>query len=195
MNITGLTALLLDLAYQSGSKVSPASRAGAPAKPQDAGSTAGKSIETTATSITGKSAEEPKEVSERPAQQPAFTPLPLRSDLFRESRFFARVEDGQEQASSSSGKIRELFVCLHTENMGWIWVGLFWRNNFLSVKCFAESRLTSKTIKESFPVLREELMGAGFSEIALTSQAKSQLGAMAEGLLPKFEMHLIDRKI
>lgn len=195
MNITGLTALLLDLAYQNSSKVSPASRAGAVAKLQDAGSAEGKFLDSKTAPITGKAADEPKEVSERPAQQPAFSPLPLRSDLFRESRFFARIEDGHEQASASSEKIRELFVCLHTENMGWIWVGLFWRNDFLSVKCFTESRLTSKTIKESFPVLREELKGTGFSEIALISQAKSQLGAMAEGLLPKFEMHLIDRKI
>lgn len=198
MNINGLTTLLLDLANQSGSKVSPAVKTESVARVRDAAASGKKALE--AAVDTGRPAGQParidtKQTAEPPAHPPAFTPLPLRSDLFQETRFFARLGGQKAGATTAEEPAAEIFICLVTENLGRVWVGLSSRNDFLSVKCFTDNEPSSKILKENFTPLRENLKEIGFTEISLTSRARAELGAVVEGLLPRFEEHLLDRKI
>lgn len=196
MNITGLTALLTELAYQTASKVEPLARAEGAKKLQDAAQS-GKIRAEAATAAA--SANRPAGPEANPPAAPqaplAFTPLPLRTALFPEATFFARP--GEEEAGRNRGESRafEVFICLITENIGKIWLGLFYRQDLLSVKCFTESRAVSKVLKDHFAALETELANLGFSKVSLTSSTRTELGAVVEGLLPRFEMHLLDRKI
>lgn len=197
VNINGLTTLLLELAYQGSGKISPAAKAEGVARIRDA-TVAGKRVLEGADTgpPTGQSTRaETKQTAEQPVHPPAFTPLPLRSDLFREARFFARLGEEKAGATAPREPATEIFICLVTENLGRVWVGLSCRSDFLSVKYFTDNEPTSKILKENFPPLRENLKEIGFIEISLTSRARAELGAVVEGLLPRFEEHLLDRKI
>ncbi len=197
MNINTLTVLLQELAYQSKSKIMPATKAESVARVRDT-TLAGTKM--TRAASTGPAAErnptaETRQLDERPLQPMAFTPLPLRSSLFREARFFAKV--GEEKAGKGSGRETpdEIFICLITKNLGRIWVGLTCKKDYLSVKYFTDQKTANKILRENFPPMREELKTTGFTEVSITSQARAELGAVVEGLLPKFELHLLDRQI
>lgn len=198
MNINGLTTLLLELAYQSSSKISPATKVEGVARLRDATVAGKKALEAVDNGTpAGQPARvETKQTEEQSAPPLAFTPLPLRSDLFPEARFFARL--GQEKAGTATpgDQASEIFICLITENLGRVWVGLSCRKDeFLSVQYFTDNKPASRVLKENFPLIRADLKAIGFAEISLTSRARAELGAVVEGLLPRFEEHLFDRKI
>jgi len=195
LNISGLTNLLLELAGQAGSKVTPAARvegagrvhgaaelvkkAGMPAVEQEAPGTS------------------PSSQPEAPSTHefPPFVPLPLRSELYPSARFFARFPEEKRTGGAAAQKAPAVFICLLTENLGTLWFGLALRENNLTVKCFTESEEVNRTVRENLPLLKEELLLAGFSAVSLASYRRSELGSLAAEILPKFEKHLLDRRI
>ena len=198
MNIYGITAILQELSYQSTSLTSPAARTKATASVRDVTVAAQKAAEAEGASLAAgvPVRVEAQQTTPQPLPVPAFIPLPLRSDLFPEVRFFARPEEEKPESKSSVPKENmDIFICLITERLGRIWVGLFHRNDSLSVKCFTDQEMTNKVLRQNFTPLRESLKGIGFKEVSLTSQARLELSAVVEGLLPRFESHLLDHKI
>ncbi|MFA4886258.1 MAG: hypothetical protein WC601_10870 [Desulfotomaculaceae bacterium] len=133
MNIYGITAILQEMAYQSNSLTSPAARTEAAARVHDVTTAAQKAIETEGVNLTaGQSMRvEAQQTTPQPLPVPVFIPLPLRSELFPEVRFFARPEEEKSEAKAAGHK---------------------------------------------------EIMDI-FKEVSLTSQARSELGAVVEGLL------------
>ncbi len=198
MNIYGITAILQELAYQSNNLTSPAVRAEAAAPVHDATLAAQKAAEADGIRhMSGRPAQaEAQQTAPQALPVPVFMPLPLRSDLFPETRFFVRpVEEKSEAQTAEPDQNMDIFICLITETMGRVWVGLFCRKDYLSVKCFTDQESTNKILRQNFTPLRESLKEIGFKEVSLTSQARLELGAVVEGLLPKFESHLLDHKV
>lgn len=198
MNINGITAILQELANQSTSLTSPAARTVATAPVRDATAAAQKAVEAEGVSLAAglPVRVEAQQTTPQPLPVPVFIPLPLRSELFPEVRFFARPEEEKPEAKAAEHKeIMDIFICLITERLGRVWVGLFCRKDSLSVKCFTDQEMTNKVLRQNFTPLRESLKEIGFKEVSLTSQARLELGAIVEGLLPKFESHLLDHKI
>jgi len=198
MNIYGIKAILQELAYQSNSLTSPAARTEATAPVRDVTTAAQKAVGTEGVNLTtGQPVRvEAQQTTPQPLPVPVFIPLPLRSELFPEVRFFARPEEKKSGAKAAEhNETMDIFICLITETMGRVWVGLFCRQDCLSVKCFTDQEMTSKVLRQNFAPLRESLQEVGFKEISLTSQARLELGAVVEGLLPKFESHLLDHKV
>ena len=197
MNINTLTVLLQELAYQSKSKIMPTAKAESIAQVKDAAIAGAKMAKTTSAGPATERhpAAETKQLEERPFQPMAFTPLPLRSSLFREARFFARVGEKKAGKGSVGETSDEVFIRLITKNLGRVWVGLTCKKDYLSVKYFTDCKTANKILRENFSPMREELKTIGFTEVSITSQARVELGAIVEGLLPKFELHLLDRKI
>lgn len=198
MNIYGITAILQELAYQSNSLTSPAARTVASAPVRDVTTAAQKAVAAESVNLTaGQPVQvEAQQTTPQPLPVPVFIPLPLRSELFPEVRFFARPEEEKPEAKAAEHKeIMDIFICLITERLGRVWVGLFCRKDSLSVKCFTDQEMTNKVLRQNFTPLRESLKEIGFEEVSLTSQARLELGAVVEGLLPKFESHLLDHKI
>ncbi|NLI11814.1 flagellar hook-length control protein FliK [Pelotomaculum propionicicum] len=198
MNIYGITAILQELAYQSNSLTSPAARTEATAPVHDVTMAAQKVVEAEGLNLAaGQPVQvEAQQTSPQPLPVPVFLPLPLRSDIFPEARFFVRPEDEKPEAKAAEhDQIMDIFICLITETMGRVWVGLFCRKEYLSVKCFTDQESTNKLLRQNFTPLRESLKEIGFKEVSLTSQARLELGAVVEGLLPKFESHLLDHKV
>ncbi|MFX4262386.1 flagellar hook-length control protein FliK [Pelotomaculum propionicicum] len=196
MNINAISSLLSELTYQNSNVSAPATRTEAVSQVRDATAAMKETLEAEgvkASALQTAPAETPQQKAEQPYSIPPFIPLPLRTDLFKEARFFARL--GEEKTEGGSREAEEFFICLITENLGRIWVGVACRSDFLSVKCFTDQEGSNKVLRQNFPPLREELKTIGFSEVSLTSQARAELGAVVEGLLPKFEEHLFDRKI
>ncbi|OQA11041.1 MAG: Flagellar hook-length control protein FliK [Firmicutes bacterium ADurb.Bin373] len=197
MNINSIASILSELTYQQKNVSSSAARVEGVSQLRDATAAiretlANEGVKTTMLQTARTDA--PQQKAEQHFPLPAFIPLPLRTDLFQEARFFARPGEEKEGAGTNR-EAEEIFICLITENLGRIWVGIAMRNDFLSVKYFTEREASNKTLRQNFPPLREELKSIGFSRVSLISQARTELGAVVEGLLPKFEAHLLDRKI
>lgn len=197
MNINAISSILMELTYQNSNVTAPATRTEGVFQVRDATAAMKEALEAggaKATALQTTTAETPQQKAEQPFSIPPFIPLPLRSELFQEARFFARL--GEEKTNADGGREAEVFfICLITENLGRIWIGVACRNDFLSVKCFTDQEGSNIILRQNFSPLREELKTIGFSEVSLTSQARAELGAVVEGLLPKFEAHLLDRKV
>lgn len=196
MNINALTAILQELAYQSSNRTAPATRAENVAQVHDLIITAQKMVEAAGTSSTGLATQANiEQTTEQPFPILSFVPLPLRSELFPEARFFAGLGEDKTTAPAGQEMVEEIFICVVTEKLGQVWIGLACRNDFLSVKCFTEQEMSNKIIRENFPALRNDLKTIGFKEVSLTSRTRSELGAFAEAQLPKFEEHFLNRII
>jgi hypothetical protein len=196
MNINAITAILQELTYQNSNVTAPTTRTEGVAKVRDVTATVKEALVTegVSTSRLQSAPAETLQSADQPFSIPAFIPLPLRTDLFREARFFARL--GEDKTDTGAAReTEEIFICLITENLGRIWVGVSCRNDFLSIKYFTDREDSNKILRQHFSPLREDLKTIGFKEVSLTSQARAELGAVVEGLLPKFEEHLFDRKI
>jgi hypothetical protein len=196
MNINAITAILLELTYQNSNVTAPTTRTEGVAKVRDVTAAAKEALaaEGVSASRLQSAPAETLQKAEQPFSIPAFIPLPLRTELFQEARFFARL--GEDKTNTGAAReTEEIFICLITENLGRIWVGVSCRNDFLSIKCFTDREDSNKILRQNFSPLREDLKTIGFKEVSLSSQARAELGSVVEGLLPKFEEHLFDRKI
>jgi len=198
MNISLLTNLLFELSNRNISKVSPAPKTEGAASARDAMALGKKVLDALDnTPHAGYSSRaETKQTVEPTVNQPAFTPLPLRSELYPEARFFARLDERNASDSTTANKTAtEIFVYIDTDNMGQIWINLSWRNNCLSVRYFTDNERSSEILRENFFPIRDELKEIGFQEVSLTSQARAGLGGLTNEVLPKFEAYLLNKKI
>jgi len=198
MNINLLTNLLFEMTNRNINKVSPAPKPEGAASTRDAMALGKKVLEALDSSQPEKLAArvETKPGIETTVNSPAFTPLPLRSELFPEARFFARLNERSAADSAAVDRpVTEIFVHIDTDNMGHIWINLSWQGNFLSVKYFTENENSSKILRENFSPIRADLKEIGFNEVSLTSQARAGLGGLTNELLPKFEAYLLNKEI
>ncbi|OPY58232.1 MAG: hypothetical protein A4E55_01051 [Pelotomaculum sp. PtaU1.Bin035] len=198
MNINTLTNLLFELASRNINKVSPAVKTEGVAHARDAMALGKKMLETIDTSLQERrpAQVETKQQFEQPVTPPAFTPLPLRSELFPAARFYTRLDEDKTGAASAAREpANEIFIYLATANLSNIWVRISSKKDFLSVKCFTDNGETSKILRENFPLITLDLKEIGFTEVCLTSQTRAELRGIVEELLPKFEAYLLNRKI
>lgn len=198
MNINSLTSLLYELTNRNISKVSPT------AKTENAESTRNamvldkkvlEALDTTQhTRYTAKA--ENQRPAEPTVSQPVFTPLPFRSEIFPEAKFFARLDERNAASATSKGSDDiEVIVYLDTENMGHIWINLSLLNNSLSVKYYTENEGSSKLLRENFLPIKNDLKKIGFQEVSLISQTSADLSGLTNELIPKFEAFLVNLKI
>lgn len=195
MNISGIASLLLELAGQAGSKVAPVPRAEGAGKARGAGELARKPQAAPPGGEEAGSTPSPDQQAAPARDYPLFVPLPLRSEIYPHARFYARFLREKGAGEKRAPVTPAVFLCLVTENLGTLWFGLTLRDEGLMVNCFTESEEANRTLTENFPLLREELLSAGFSTVSLTSCRRSELGLLAAEILPKFEMHLLDRRV
>lgn len=200
MNINALTSLLHELTNSNVSRVSPTPKAENSTGSRDTLALGKKALEALNSTQLNKQAtrSENKRTAEPVViQQPAFTPLPLRSELFPNARFFAKL--GEKKASVQNAvneTATEMFIHIDLENMGSIWITLSLNNNAqLSVKYFTDNEGASKTIRKNFTSIKDDLQEIGFQNVFLTSQAHIALNNLTNELLPKFEAYLLNQKV
>jgi len=200
MNITAISTILRELAYQSSNLTSAVAKTEG-GKPVTIAVTA-KTMAEIAAPVLNQEQSHQADKSQKAEQQPisalTFVPIPFRSELYTNALFFARIGDDIKE-SAGNKEIKEvdgeIFICIFTENLGQLWVGLAKQKDSLSVRFFTEHESLNKTLRENFYFLREALISIGFKEASLTCQARTELGTIIEEQLPKLEQHFIDRKI
>ncbi|MFZ5645955.1 MAG: hypothetical protein ACOY46_20560 [Bacillota bacterium] len=109
---------------------------------------------------------EPKHAPQQPAGNnlPDFLPLPLKSPLFEESRFFIKNyrEDSAEQENERPCSV---FINLRTDNMGSLWIHLMAKSQSLTLSFYTEKEYYTSLINKSFSELVEDLTEIGFSSV------------------------------
>ncbi|MCL4440657.1 MAG: flagellar hook-length control protein FliK [Firmicutes bacterium] len=106
----------------------------------------------------------------RPAEQsspgsslPDFLPLPLKSPLFTESRFF--IKNPREESSGEESSHCSVFVNLLTDSMGSLWIYLASGKESLAVSFYTEDESFTSLINQSIPALLEELKKIGYPTV------------------------------
>ncbi|MGI6491854.1 MAG: flagellar hook-length control protein FliK [Pelotomaculum sp.] len=196
MNIIAISTILKELAFQSSNLTSSVAKAES-AKPAAIAVTT-KTVAEAAAPISNPEQSHQADKSqkiEQPIFAPTFVPIPLRSELYTNAMFFARIGDDAKESAGKKEIDGEIFMCIFTENLGQLWIGLAKRKDSLFVRCFTAHESLNKILRENFYFLREALINIGFKEAFLTCQARTDLGTIIEEQLPKLEQHLLDRKI
>lgn len=95
---------------------------------------------------------------------PDFLPLPLKSPLFSDSRFFIK---NQREESPGAGEDRpaNIFIRLRTENLGILWISLAAGGESLALSFYTESESYTVPLKETFPGLVEGLQKLGYTSV------------------------------
>lgn len=95
---------------------------------------------------------------------PDFLPLPLKSPLFNESRFFVK-NDREESTREAGNSTCSIFINLRTDSMGSLWIYMASGSQSLTLSFYTESDAFTALINESLPVLVEELKKTGYPSV------------------------------
>ncbi|MFZ5649881.1 MAG: flagellar hook-length control protein FliK [Bacillota bacterium] len=95
---------------------------------------------------------------------PDVLPLPYKSPLFSESRFYIK-NDSESRATSGTDTPASLFMRLKTDNLGVIWIHMAARSKSLSISFYAEEDSYTGIIREDLPHLVESLRKLGYPDV------------------------------
>lgn len=95
---------------------------------------------------------------------PDFLPLPLKSPLFTDSRFFIKNER-EDTPAAGEDRPASIFIRLRTENLGTLWISLAAGNESLALFFYTENETYTAPLKESFPSLEEGLQKLGYASV------------------------------
>lgn len=92
---------------------------------------------------------------------PDILPLPYKSPLFSESRFYIK-NDIESMAASGTDTPASLFIRLKTDNLGVIWIQMAARSESLSITFYSEEDSYTGIIRQDLPDLVEGLRKMGY---------------------------------
>lgn len=108
-------------------------------------------------------------ISQQPAagqNLPEFLPLPLKTPLFPESRFF--VKNNRDGATETRNDPQaNVFIRLRTNQMGILWLSLSAKKESLSLAFYTENEASTQILRDSFPVLTEGLQELGYPTVSV----------------------------
>lgn len=122
-----------------------------------------------------------------------FLPLPLKSEIFPEAKFYKQIIDRNEYQRDKGNNEEQyrIVLGLNTTGLGELCFLVWQKGNFLSVKCAASRSQTVQIIREKFPDLKESLARLGWDYVNL-----SCICVKNPGELPKTNLFgFVDRKI
>lgn len=121
-----------------------------------------------------KTAEQPSPGS----SLPDFLPLPLKSPLFTESRFF--IKNQREESSGEESGLCSVFVNLLTVSMGSLWIYLASGKESLTVSFYTEDDSYTRLINQSIPSLLEELKKIGCPQVKASGITRPGIKSCAD---------------
>ncbi|MFZ5648895.1 MAG: flagellar hook-length control protein FliK [Bacillota bacterium] len=127
---------------------------------------------------------------------PDILPLPYKSPLFSESRFFIK-NDREKQAADAPESPASIFVRLKTDNIGVIWIHLAARSEALSISFYTEEDSYTQIIREGLPDLLEGLRSLGYPDVkaaGITRPGITGCADIAPGLKDSGN-HLLDLEV
>lgn len=109
---------------------------------------------------------EMKAPSSPPAGQalPDILPLPYKSPLFSESRFYIK-NDSESSAAAGADIPASLFIRLKTDNLGVIWIHMAAKSESLSITFYSEEDSYTGMIRQDLPDLLEGLRKLGYTGV------------------------------
>lgn len=96
---------------------------------------------------------------------PDILPLPYKTPLFPESRFFIKNDRESQAAPNGADGPASVFVRLKTDNLGVIWIHLASKNQALSISFYTQEDSYTGMIREGLPDLVEGLRLLGYPDV------------------------------
>jgi len=108
-----------------------------------------------------------------------YVPLPLRSQIYEETRFYGKLRDLKYKLNDQ-GEVKVIF-CVKTDTLGLLWFNLAMQpGKLLSVQCLTEHNGAAELFKNSIPRLQEELAAAGFPAVVVTCRLQPGIRGIAD---------------
>lgn len=100
-----------------------------------------------------------------PQSELIFLPLPLKSELFPDARFYKQITDGERSRQGDNEKQNRLVFGLNAPSLGELYFLVVQQENNLSIKCAASKLQTVNVLREGFTGLKEKLHRLGWKKI------------------------------
>ncbi|MCF8011740.1 MAG: hypothetical protein K9L17_07005 [Clostridiales bacterium] len=97
-----------------------------------------------------------------------FIPLPLKSEIFPDAKFYKQVATREEQQQDGQTEQNRLVFGIRAPSAGEIYFLIIQKDNYLSLKCAASKTETVQEIKNSFDNLKKSLAQQGWEDISLS---------------------------
>lgn len=108
-----------------------------------------------------------------------YVPLPLRSEIYQDARFYGKLQDFRYKAGDQ-GETRMIF-CLRTNNLGQLWFNLVIEpGKLLSIQCLTENNQSAGLFRQSSELLKTQLADLGFASVIVSCRQKPGIQGIAD---------------
>ncbi|RYD05202.1 hypothetical protein N752_10430 [Desulforamulus aquiferis] len=112
-------------------------------------------------------------------EQLNFVPLPLRSPLYEDTRFYWKLKDFKAKISED-GESKIIFS-VNTYTLGLLWFTMTSQpGKLLSLQCITEDNSVAEVFRSSSEILRQELQDAGFSNVVVSYRVQAGIRGIAD---------------
>ncbi|MFZ5595770.1 MAG: hypothetical protein ACOY31_02005 [Bacillota bacterium] len=110
---------------------------------------------------------------------PDFIPLPLKSPLFAESRFFIK-NDRENPAVTADREPAGVFINLRTENLGNLWIALYAGAGSLTLSFYSDSETSTAHVRGIIPDMVESLKDMGYQSVSAAGITRPGIKSCAD---------------
>ncbi len=116
--------------------------------------------------------------AERP-EQPPYVPLPLRTPLYEDARFYWKLKELSAKVQEN-GEAKVIFS-VNTDTLGTLWFTLTSQESkYLSVQCLTEASLVAEVFRGSSELLQRELTEAGYENVVVSCRIQTGIRSIAD---------------
>lgn len=113
-------------------------------------------------------------------QEPlTYVPLPLRSQVYEDTRFYWKLKDFSVKTGEDGGA--KIIFSVRTETLGYLWFTLTAQpGKLLSVQCITEHSAAAEVFRAGSASLQEELAQAGYPSVIVSCRFQPGIRGMAD---------------
>ncbi len=113
------------------------------------------------------------------SEQPPYAPLPLRTPLYEDARFYWKLKELSAKVQEN-GEAKVIFS-VNTDTLGTLWFTLTSQESkYLSVQCITEASLVAEVFRGSSELLQRELTEAGYETVIVSCRMQPGIRSLAD---------------
>lgn len=108
-----------------------------------------------------------------------FVPLPLRTPLYEDARFYWKLKDFSAKVEEN-GDAKVIFS-IHTNTLGLLWFSVSAHSNqVLAVQCVTENNCSAEVLRANSPEMQQELAHLGYAQVVVSCRVQPGIRNIAD---------------
>lgn len=108
-----------------------------------------------------------------------FVPLPLRTPLYEDARFYWKLKDFSAKVGEA-GEAKVIFS-IHTDTLGLLWFSVSAQSNqVLAVQCVTENNGSAEVFRASSSEMQQELADLGYANVVVSCRVQPGIRSIAD---------------